>query len=247
MFVVVSIACGMAASAHAQGGVNLSWNDCGASGVADRTFACTSNTGTNAVVASVVPPVTKARFVGIDVIIDLISQTSPLPDWWRLDAGTGCRNTSLSFGTDFSGTPSGGAACTDYFQAQGGGGISAYTAEFAEPGDPPFPNRARILAFWALATEGQLDAGTEYYMFRMAINNAKSTGTGSCVGCADPVCIVLNLIRLAQPAGAVGGDTETFGPAPGGRDFVTWQGAGANCAAVPVKNQTWGQVKALYR
>jgi hypothetical protein len=30
-------------------------------------------------------------------------------------------------------------------------------------------------------------------------------------------------------------------------NIVSWQGVGPNCQSVPVKNQTWGQVKALYR
>jgi hypothetical protein len=224
--------------ASAQGGVNLSWNDCGVNGVTNRVFACTSNSGTNALVASVAAPVPVDRFVGIDVIMDLQTAGPVLPPWWGLDATSGCRNTSLSFGTDFSGTPSGGAACVDYFQAQGGGGVAAYTAGFSGP------NRARILAFWALANEGLLGTD-ETYMFRMAINNARSTGTGSCAGCSEAACIVLNLIRLAQPAGAVGGDREVTTPI--NSQFATWQGGLANCQVTPAKNATWSQVKSLYR
>lgn len=238
----VALVSGLAASAHAQG-INLSWNDCGANGVENRVFACNSNTGTNAMIASVIPAANVDRFVGIDIIMDLITETSPLPAWWDLDASTGCRNTSLSMGTDFSGTPSGGTACNDYFAAQGGGGIASYTAGFES-----VPNRARILAFWALANEGVLTGSTEHYMFRMVINNARTLG-GTCPGCTDRACIVLNLIRLVQPAGAAGGDTDMTSPPPGGRQWVRWQDAGSavSCAQVPTKNRTWGQIKSLYR
>jgi hypothetical protein len=32
-----------------------------------------------------------------------------------------------------------------------------------------------------------------------------------------------------------------------GSDWARWQGNGADCALVPVKNKTWGEVKAMYR
>jgi len=238
LFVLAALCCGFAATASAQG-VNLSWLDCGASGVADRTFACTSNTGNNDMYASVVAPTTLTQFVGIDVVMDLISATNPLPDWWSLNSSTGCRTSSLTMVSDFSASTSGGAACTDFFQGGGGGGIGAYRV-----GEGGITNRARIVAFWAVPVEGTLDQ-TETYMFRLRVNNARTVGTGACAGCLDQVCIVLNSINLAQPAGV--GDYFMTGPPAGGRDFVTWQGAGANCALVPTKNKTWGQVKSLYR
>ena len=30
-------------------------------------------------------------------------------------------------------------------------------------------------------------------------------------------------------------------------DRITWQGPGADCQSVPVKNVSWGRVKSLYR
>jgi hypothetical protein len=232
---VAAIACGFATTAFAQG-VNLAWSDCGADGTENRAFACGSNSGTNPLVATVVAPQALTRFVGIDVVMDLISQSDPLPAWWDLVGGTGCRPTSLSMSTDFSGTPSGGANCEDVFLGGGGGGVGRYG--IAEGG---ITNRARIVAFWAVPDERALSTN-ETYMFRMVINNQNTT---TCAGCADPVCIVLNMIRLAQPAGV--GDFEVSGAPTGGRDYVTWQGPGANCATVPTKNRTWGQVKSLYR
>ena len=48
---------GSAPVAHAQGGINIAWTDCGAAGQIDRAFACTSNSGTNVMVGSFDPPV----------------------------------------------------------------------------------------------------------------------------------------------------------------------------------------------
>jgi hypothetical protein len=39
----------------------------------------------------------------------------------------------------------------------------------------------------------------EYYGFKLNISRTKSTGAGSCLGCSEPACIVLNSIRLFQP------------------------------------------------
>ena len=59
------------------------------------------------------------------------------------------------------------------------------------------------------------------------------------------MCIVFNSAALSEPAPAP--DAILSGPPTGGRNVITWQGAGANCAAVPVRNRTWGQIKSLYR
>ena len=53
----------------------------------------------------------------------------------------------------------------------------------------------------APALTGPLTAGTKYYSAKMTINSAKTVGTGSCAGCAQKVCIVLNSIRVTQPVG----------------------------------------------
>jgi hypothetical protein len=92
-----------------------------------------------------------------------------------------------------------------------------------------------------------MDLGVEYYMFEMSINNAKSVNS-SCVGCLVPVCLYFNSLECDQPDNHVP-LVPVFTAAPsGGRQFVTWQGgAGANCASVPTRNRTWGQVKSLYR
>ena len=97
----------------------------------------------------------------------------------------------------------------------------------------PFDNRGEVLA------------GTEYYAFKMNVLRAKTTAAGSCAGCADAVCIVLDNIQLFQPPEQ---NNDPMISSPADRNFVTWQAADPTCpASTPAANKTWGQVKSLYR
>src|SRR5438309_1168129 len=91
---------------------------------------------------------------------------------------------------------------------------------------------ALALALWASAASAQglnlswvdfavaVDPTKEYYAYAVRLQYTKSTGTGSCVGCANPACVVLNEIQLFQPADA-DYDPEIVNPAL--QSFVTWQ------------------------
>jgi hypothetical protein len=225
----------LSATVASAAGLNLRWSDCGAAGSANRNAACTAVTGNNIMIASAIAPQVLNEFVGIDVVMDLQTAGAQLPPWWLLDATTGCRPAALTMNSDFSGTPSEGAACADIFIGGGGGGISAYFAGFGGQ------NRARIIAFWAVAAPRVLGTA-ETYMFRMNVNN---TNTDVCGGCLEPACITLNQITLTQPLGV--GDYPVTNAALA--QHVTWQnGTGLDCpGATPAKSATWGQVKSLYR
>jgi hypothetical protein len=86
-------------------------------------------------------------------------------------------------------------------------------------------------------------------LFGMAINVDASTsseaGGGTGVGCPLPVAVVLNDIfpRLVS-----GNPTMDLGTPSIFGNCVTINGAtAANCAVIPVKKHTWGQLKSLYR
>lgn len=225
----------------AQEAVNLSWDQCSADGAADKAFACNTNTGTNVMIASFLAPDSISLFTSAVTIIDLISATNPLPEWWRLRNQSGqtnqCRNGSISVSADFSAN----TGCTDFFAGQASGGIGTYLVNVSSP------DRVRLSIVFSIPTDfqGPLNPGEEYYASRISINNAKTVGS-ACTGCNEPVCIVLNGVQVIQPAGTIGGNV--WATNEGTRRSITWQGgAGANCLAVPVRNRTWGQVKALYR
>jgi len=228
-----------AASAHAQGGINLSWGDCGAAGVQNKTFACTTNSLTGAImVASVVAPQALDQLNGEESVMTLQTNQATLSPWWQIATG-GCRGTtaaSVSF--DFTGGP---FTCTDPWSGGGAGGMNA------QPGFDG-PNRERIRTIGAIPGSTAIDGTTEYYVFKITLLGAKTTGTGSCAGCDDGACIVLDMIRLTQPLGV--GDFDVYTTL--NRSFVQWQPGASSIsggcpAATPTQNKTWGSVKSLYR
>lgn len=230
----IAIAAFLPGAARAAG-VNLSWDECGPAGQPNRTFACDTDTGRSVLVGSVVSPVRLERFVGADIAMDLQTGTlccsaGPMPSWWDLSSPTGCRAGALSMSVDFSSPPSGGTACRSVFGGTGGGGIGAYNLGFGGP------SRARLVAFWAQPYETVLTT-VETYIFRFVIDHRRTIGADACEGCHVPVVIVLNMIRLAQPAGV--GDYEITNAAH--EQYVHWSGT------TPVRGASWGLLKSLYR
>lgn len=220
-------------------GINLAWTDCGANGTSSNSSTCSSNSGVPyTMIASYLPPAGVNKLAGLSAQVDITSSTPSLPDWWKHGTGQ-CRTTSgLSISFDFTGGP---FACADYFVGQAAGGF-AYDIGYGTA------NRARLRVQAAIpaGTEGPVDPGTEYYAFKANVQRAKSTGVGSCAGCSEPMCIVLNSIQLFQPL-EEGNDPEITNPA--NSNYVTWQSpVVAGCPlSTPTRNSSWGQVKSLYR
>ena len=113
--------------AHAQtAGVNLSWDDCGDWGVLNKTFACNSNSGTNAAVGSFVAPDGIAQLTGTEMILDVVAQGDSLPPWWAFKNAGACRQGALRVNFIYTGSscdlfrpafvrerPAGGQSSTD--------------------------------------------------------------------------------------------------------------------------------------
>jgi hypothetical protein len=174
------------------GGVNLSWDDCGRAGADVKTFACDTNAGDPfTLVGSFVPPSGVFEFLGATATVDVRSQTSVLPDWWRMNNGA-CRRGRLSSSFDFTGDA--WQSCLDFAQGRAAGGHS-YEVELTGA------NTARLRLTWAVPFDarGELTAGHEYYAFQARIARAQTTGDGSCPGCEVPVEIALREIQLFQP------------------------------------------------
>lgn len=223
-----------AACAHAQGGVNLTWNSC--VGPTAATFACNTNTGSSFFLfGSFVAPDGVTQMSANEIVVDVQTFSPTFPSWWEFKNTGACRQNALSISFDATTDVSG--VCADYWQGQAAGGIAAYQTTA--------PNRRRILAVGAVppSSLGPLEAGTEYFSFRLAINRSATTGTGSCTGCTVPVCIGLTSIKLTQPVG-VGDFILSY---PASNNCVTWNGGVPNCCWVPTVKRTWGSVKALYR
>ncbi len=241
IFLIASAMLVLGAAAASATGINLSWNDCGLNGTQNTTFACNSNAGAPFVmIGSFIPPAGIDQFLGESGQIDIKTDAAVLPDWWA--HGTGfCRSTTgLSVSFDFTGGP---FICADFFAGAAAGG-SAYDVGFgtADRG------RLRITCAVPIDNRGPVDASTEYYSFKVSLLRAKTTGAGSCVGCANPACIVLNELQLFQPPDQNNDPVITN---PADRNYVTWQspvsGPPGCQNSTPTRVSTWGQVKSLYR
>ncbi len=230
-------------------GINLAWDECaGAGGPSNRSFACNTNIGIHVMVASFEPPAGITKLVGGSAVVHLGTALRPLPSWWQFGSG-GCREGALRLDFDFLGTQ----GCVDTWSGAATGSLS-YEAGFGGR-----PERARITLSWGIpeALAGLVEAGTEYYAFRLIVNNSKSVGSGSCAGCLDPACIGFTALWLYQPAGL--GDHLICTPLTS--NLMTWQGGPAGfcppadgpppfppeCGATPLVRRSWGMIKGLYR
>jgi hypothetical protein len=249
----VTLLCGLllalsATVAAAGPGVGIRWNAClSDGGLLNKNFACNVNTGTNLLVGTFeLNAAGLAQVSGNEVVIDLASATTPLPQWWAFKNTGTCRQTALAMNFSISALA---VNCADWAQAQSAGGIGAYNIGARGP------NTARIVAAIAVPPTAlqNLLGGQEYFSFNVTISNVKSVGTGSCTGCQTPVCIVFNSINLTTPI--LQNNIKLSGPSNStDADFCTWQGGAGvivgntpGCgAATPTKNATWGAVKALY-
>ena len=232
--------CGMllalTASVTYAAGVNMRWNACfGEGGATNRNSTCASNILGQSLFCSFEIDAPLNAMIGDVMVIDLASASPTLPAWWTFVDPASCRPSSLSIAAS-----DGTVSCIDWSVLQASMNIAAY--DVAAHG----PNTARIKCLNAVQSTGIQDlvANFEYGVVKLTVNNARTVNS-TCTGCADPVCIVMNSVFLDTESGA-GGVFLGSGTAAGS-NIVTWQGAGADCQAVPVRNASWGQVKALYR
>ncbi len=230
------------------GGLNLSWNDCGAFGQQNRNFACNTNTTNLATrhvfVGSYVAPAGIDSANGNTIVIDLQTSGATLSDWWKYVNAGACRETQLSENFNTS-SPTLPGNCYDYWGAQTGGAATG-SKSYAFPG-PDKANTALLRLACAIpdTAAGPIPERTETYSFSVKISNGKTVGLGSCAGCTDAACITLKSIEITQNPHSTGGNKFIGNPAT--RNWITWRGGLTRCGDVPVLNRTWGQVKGLYR
>ncbi|MBI1799922.1 MAG: hypothetical protein HYR73_09605 [Candidatus Eisenbacteria bacterium] len=245
LFMLVSL---FATDSWAAGpGINLSWTDCGSFGASNINNLCTSNgpAPTGTLITSFISPDSLPALLGCAGVIDITSSTGLMPSWWDLGPG-GCRDGKISFSADFTLGP---FSCVDVWAGLATGGLN-YQYPFDSTNYQTLAtalavNHARVRTLQAVGTPVPVDSLTEYYAFKVTVSKALSTGGGSCAGCLIPMCLVFNSISLSQPAPTP--DVILSTPIAAGSNQVTYQGAGADCNAVPVRQKTWGEIKSLYR
>jgi hypothetical protein len=224
-------------------GLYLTWNDCAQGGLAssNTAFACNTNTGVSELYVAYTMPQAVDNVLAVEIVIDLQHSSSVLPDWWHFETG-GCRGELNEFNFSPMVTFPGRTACLDMWQG-------AQTDPIGElAGFTPGVNgQARIKVTGSVLPQDArtLDGTSMYYAVRIVMTNTHSVGNPNCFGCDGAACLVLNSILIGRLDGS---NVYLQTPGPGEANWARWQGgAGANCAAVPVRNRAWGQLKGLYR
>lgn len=223
-------------------GFELAWNACfgqsGAVGLA--TSPCSQDTGSQDLFASFKPPPVVNQLEGIEVFIDYHVEGSSLPCWWNFAAGQ-LRNSQLIAlhvsPTDANGAPL--VACDNHYfldrGALGGGGMVVTGA---------FLGQLKGIAAIPAGTGLPVAANAQQYGIGFRILNGNTIPPGTCNGCASDVCFVLTRINLTS-AGVP--DVVLQSPHPGSDFFALWQSNAWQLCSTPVRQNTWGQIKGIYR
>lgn len=228
-------------------GIFMTWNDCylGGSAAFNRDFDCLSNGGQTELYCAFTMPQAADKVLGVEIVVDLQHSAATLPDWWRFEPG-GCREGFiLGAAADFPGR----IACVDMWQ----GAVTPALAMIqgyipTEPRGAASTARIKVAVSVLPEDAVTVDGTSSYYAARIIIKHSKSIGTPTCAGCDLGACLVLNSILVGRLPGSPGGDYFLQIPGAGAGNWARWQGGGgANCAAVPVRNRAWGQLKGLYR
>jgi len=235
-------------------GVNLSWDTCfgEGNGVQNKSFACDTNSGQEQLFGSFVLGTDAPLIAAMHSVLQLVSASAVLPEWWKFRYAGSCRLTSLSANDIYD--PA-WLVCQPWAPESAG----AFVAGYCTVSNPCFgfslgDNVAEIHLVSALPVERARDlpAGVEHYVFTLVINHAKTVGIGACGGCATPACIIFTQVAVGSPDFA---DRVLNTPTSPGSNVVTWQGgavpitrSSVTCpAATPTRNSTWGSVKSMYR
>jgi hypothetical protein len=185
----------LAAPAFAQN--HLTWRACSdaPAATATETFACNTNLtpGGDPVIFRLVGSFVSAsgvpQFVGLSALVEVATDGSALPSWWRLATGE-CREGSLNVSTAY------GAAglCTNPFAGAGTIGAGAqWQSEYLGN-----PSRARLRIDVAATAPSAVAAGIRYTAFDLRLDASRTIddGTPACEGCCTPLCLALSTVSL---------------------------------------------------
>jgi len=230
-------------------GPHIRWDQCygEAGALANKNFACNTNTGSERLTVSCWSPDTMAYVTGYEFLVQIASASASLPAWWQYKNTGTCRAVALTFNTTrdpvWAGCPI--VAPSEF------GNIAAYRT-----GEGGYSTTARLIGAAGVAPDAPFDidpADGEVFLFNLMISHTKTVGTGACAGCTIPVCLAIERMKYVGPnarfksySGSKNHDGEWFVSWQGGAGVVS--GTGEGCpAAVPVRNATWGAIKTLYR
>ena len=260
---LLALAAAPALSAPNPYGLNVAWDQCyGDGGTPNRSFACNTNSGTERLVLSFVTDARIENGSGMEMYLQLASDSGTLPSWWSMKNSGTCRPTALAF-TLQPPNPS-SALCVDWGASFfGSAGIGYYNIGAAGPNTVTTAAAVGVPQGLGLI----VDPGVQYFTGTYIINHTKTVGTGSCSGCQVPVCIIYSHMRLYVDGGGPFYRAFTTPANTPNSQLATWQGGqfsnlqhncdpgtglctnSFGCFTLPVNARvnTWGAVKALYR
>ena len=221
-------------------GINLFWNDCGGGGnaVINKTFACDANTGEPlTMVLTAYAPVEMPQLVGVEARVDVLVNSSSLPDWWQTASGQ-CRAGAVSMTADVS--TFGTLSCVDIWDG-------ATTVSFSQVTSAPVPSGFKLVFAGAVPAPSPITAeevGQELVVGLVRISRIKTVGADACAGCLVGACFVATEVKLVTS----GNIADYYLTNPVINNWVQLNGGTGNYNCyVPAVNRTWGAIMALYR
>jgi hypothetical protein len=241
------------ALAHAADGMNLAWAQCRTTtnnALAAQNDMSTFTAGvcddpgapmpTRRLVCSMKNGTTLANWGGTTIQVNFYVAGGTVTDFWMVGP-SGCRNGSVS-------APATSLNSTNCANPYRPGGAN---------NDPAGETESSNVDESAVGT-GKISYQSDHVRNTVPINLSPPSAAGGwlvnniavdgnsndiCAGCAAAVCVELEFVKYFSTA-----ESRTIA-ATELRNWVTVNGGngGACSTAVPVKNTTWGQVKALYR
>jgi len=196
---------------------------------------------TRRIVASFKNTTPMTAWGGTTVRIDMLVGVTPIPDFWNVGAG-GCRDGALS-GPTVAINPSPTTNC-----------INPYILVAPDPGGQTNLESIQINAAGSriryeadhVRNTVQVDLPVPASPGGYLANNLALTSdfNDGCLGCDQPVCLVLNQVdyfSLTEKRSITTPELQAH---------TTWNGGavpGTCPQATPTRSATWGAVKALYR
>ncbi len=219
--------------------LSLRWNECPeGGGLAQRTSACGNPLAVEHLLASLQLSTAVDSVVAIEMVVDVISASATLPDWWRFGSG-GCNSGALTASADYSAL----GACSDPFSGAGVAVVQTWFVTQPRGG----ANMARMIVTTSVLASQlvEIGAGAPYYGADVRLSHIRSSGPSACTGCLTDVCLVFNSAQLVRHPATEPAEVTVL--PSGGSNTAVWQGNSSNCSLVPARNTTWGAIKSLYR
>lgn len=212
----------------------LGWDHCG-SRILAKQFACDTNAGESRLVVSALRDSVAFFTNGFRCVLEVAVDAPSLPSWWQVRSGD-CRGGALT--STILPMPEDFGSCA---YASSWSLVDTWiVAEYV-----PATGRLRLTLYGASAIgESQMTPFVETFIVALHIRHELSTGAGSCSGCDTPACVLLRELTIVD--GAPTGALVTL-PILEPSFLLGWQSDRANCIATPIRNQTWGGIKSLYR